>query len=94
MIIWSRFHCRMQEYLKAEKSMIDIGFQLTSDGVLRRIYKDLSYLLTFIFVSGCAQLPVQVGVETLEVIEGSAEETRQVSDINEVKQGECNMVEK
>ena len=87
MIIWSRFHCHMQEYLKAEKSMIDIGFQLTSDGVLRRIYKDLSYLLTFIFVSGCAQLPVQVGVETLEVIEGSAEETRQVSDISEVKQG-------
>ena len=77
----------MQEYLKAEKSMIYIGFQLTSDGVLRRIYKDLSYLLTFIFVSGCAQLPVQVGVETLEVIEGSAEETRQVSDISEVKQG-------
>ena len=87
MIIWSRFHCRMQEYLKAEKSMIDIGFQLTSDGVLRRIYKDLSYLLTFIFVSGCAQLPVQVGVETLEVIEGSAEETSQVSDISAVKQG-------
>ena len=40
----------MQEYLKAEKRMIDKGFQLTSDGVLRRIFKDLSYLLTFIFV--------------------------------------------
>ena len=63
MIIWSRFHCRMQEYLKAEKRMIDKGFQLASRGVLRRIYKSLSYLSAFIFVFGCAQLPVQVGVE-------------------------------
>ena len=88
MIIWSRFHCRMQEYLKAEKCMIDKGFQFTSDGVLRRIYKSLSYLSAFIFVFGCAQLPVQVGVETMEASEGSAEETGQVSDGNEIKQSE------
>ena len=78
----------MQEYLKAEKRMIDKGFQLTSNGVLRRIYKDLSYLLTFIFVFGCTQLPVQVGVETMEATEGSAEEAGQVSDGNEIKQSE------
>ena len=78
----------MQEYLKAEKGMIDKSFQLTSDGVLRRIYKDLSYFLTFIFVFGCAQLPVQVGVETVEGAEGSVEETGQVSDGNEIKQSE------
>ena len=92
MIIWSRFHCRMQEYLKAEKCMIDKGFQLTSYGVLRRIYKNLSYLLAFIFVFGCAQLPVQVGVEAMEASEGSAEETGQVSDGNEIKQSESNQI--
>ena len=78
----------MQEYLKAEKRMINKGFQLTSEDVLRRIYKDLSYLLTFIFVFGCAQLPVQVGVETVEGAEGSVEETGQVSDGNEITLGE------
>ena len=69
--------------------MIDKGFQLTSDGVLRRIDKHLPYLLTLIFVSGCAQLPVQVGVETIEATEGSAEETGLISNEIEAKQSEA-----
>ena len=69
--------------------MIDKGFQLTSDGVLRRIDKHLPYLLTLIFVSGCAQLPLQVGVETIEATEGSAEETGLISNEIEAKQSEA-----
>ena len=69
--------------------MIDKGFQLPSNGVLRRIDKHLPYLLTLIFVSGCAQLPVQVGVETIEATEGSAEETGLISNEIEAKQSEA-----
>ena len=78
----------MQEYLKAEKCMINKGFQIISEDVLNRIYKDLCYLSAFIFVFGCAQLPVQVGVETVEGADGSVAVTGQVSDGNEITLGE------
>ena len=88
MIICSLFHCPMQEYLKVERQMSDKRIQFISHFVLRRVLKNLSYLLMVIFTCGCSQLPVKVGVERSEIVEESAEETRDIANLVDIKQSE------
>ena len=88
MIICSLFHCPMQEYLKVERQMSDKRIQFISHVALRRVLKNLSYLLVVIFTCGCSQLPVKVGVEQSEIAEESAEETRDVTNLVDIKQSE------
>ena len=88
MIICSLFHCPMQEYLKAERQMSDKRIQLISHVALIRVLKNLSYLLMVIFTCGCSQLPVKVGVERSEIVEESAEETRDITNLVDIKQSE------
>ena len=88
MIICSLFHCPMQEYLKVERQMSDKRIQFISHVALRRVLKNLSYLLMVIFTCGCSQLPVKVGVERSEIVEESAEETRDIANLVDIKQSE------
>ena len=88
MIICSLFHCPMQEYLKAERQMSDKRIQFISHVALRRVFKNLSYLLMVIFTCGCSQLPVKFGAERSEIVEESAEETRDIANLVDIKQSE------
>ena len=87
MIICSLFHCPMQEYLKVERQMSDKRIQFISHVALRRVLKK-AYLLMVIFTCGCSQLPVKVGVERSEIVEESAEETRDIANLVDIKQSE------
>jgi len=78
----------MQEYLKVERQMSDKRIQFISHVALRRVLKNLSYLLMVIFTCGCSQLPVKVGVERSEIVEESAEETRDITNLVDIKQSE------
>ena len=88
MIICSLFHCPMQEYLKAERQMSDKRIQFISHVVLRRVLKNLSYLLMVVFTCGCSQLPLKVGAERSEIAEESAEETGDIANLVDIKQSE------
>ena len=88
MIICWLFHCRMQEFLKAERQMSNKRNQFVSHFALRRVFKSLSYLLVLIFACGCSQLPIEIGVERSEIAEESTEETGQLTTEIEVKQSE------
>ena len=88
MIICSLFHCPMQEYLKAKRQMSDKRIQFISHGVLRRVLKNLSYLLMVVFTCGCSQLPLKVGAERSEIVEESAEETGDIANLVDIKQSE------
>ena len=87
MIIWSRFHCRMQEYLKAEKCMIDKGFQLTSDGVLRRIYKNLSYFWRLFLCLGALNCQYRLALKPWKRQKGLPKRPDRFHG-NEIKQSE------
>ena len=98
MIICLPFHCLMQEYLKAERQMSDKRKQFISHVALRRVLKNLSYLLVVIFTCGCSQLPIKVGVEQGEIGQASAEESVDIAneiDINqrEAEEGDSNPFE-
>ena len=88
MIICSLFHCPMQEYLKAERQMSNKRIQFISHVALRRVLKNLSYLLMVILTCGCSQLPIKVGPERSEIVEESAEETRDIANLVDIKQSE------
>ena len=88
MIICSLFHCPTQEYLKVESQMSDKRIQFVSHVALRRVLKNLWYLLMVIFTCGCSQLPVKVGVERSEIVEESAEETGDIANLVDIKQSE------